>query len=196
MNSFRHFAALTAAVALAAPTLGSADSADILDRIVVTAAGFEQARAEAPGSITVITAEELQARPSANLAEALRELAGVDIDGLDARSNKTGNTSINLRGLPSEYTLILIDGRRQNVPGTVAPNAFNDSASVFFPPIAAIERIEVVRSPMSTLYGADALAGVVNIITRRTPEQWTGSVSISGLIQGDSDFGGEHTVEA
>ncbi len=191
--------ALVAATALVFPLLSvtaSADMAEITDRIVVTAAGFEQVRAEAPGSITVITAEELQARPAANLAELLSDLPGVDVDGLDARSNKTGNASINLRGLPSEYTLVLIDGRRQNVPGTVAPNAFNDSASVFFPPISAIERIEIVRSPMSTLYGADALAGVVNIITRPTPEDWTGSVSVAGLIQGDSDFGGERTVEA
>jgi len=189
-------AALSAAVSLALPAFAVAGSADIMDRIVVTAAGFEQSRAEAPGSITVITAEELQMRPAANLAELLRDLAGIDVQGLDARSNKTGNTLINLRGLPSEYTLVLIDGRRQNVPGTVAPNAFNDSDAVFFPPIAAIERIEIVRSPMSTLYGADALAGVVNIITRATPDDWTGSASVSGLIQGDSDFGGERTVEA
>lgn len=45
---------------------------------------------------------------------------------------------------------------------------------------------------MSTLYGADALAGVVNIITRRPTRKWTGSTSVSGLFQGDSEFGGEH----
>lgn len=167
-----------------------------LERIVVTAAGFEQARAVAPGSITVIDREELLSQPNANLADALRELAGIDVDGLDARSNKTGNRVISLRGLPSEYTLVLIDGKRQNVPGTIAPNAFVDSASVFFPPIEAIERIEVVRSPMSTLYGADALAGVVNIITRRPGNEWNGSVSVSTLLQGDSDFGNQRSVEA
>jgi len=172
------------------------DGSVVLDQVVVTAAGFEQARAQAPGSITVISREQLLSQPVSNLADALRNLAGIDVDGLDARSNKTGNRVISLRGLPSEYTLVLIDGRRQNVPGTVAPNAFIDSASMFFPPISAIERIEIVRSPMSTLYGADALAGVVNIITRRAAAEWTGSATVSGLVQGDSDFGGQRTIEA
>jgi outer membrane receptor for ferrienterochelin and colicins len=167
----------------------------VVEQMVVTASGFAQDRTLAPGSITVISREDLLSQPVANLADVLRNLAGIDVDGLDARSNKTGNRVVSLRGLPSEYTLVLIDGKRQNVPGTVAPNSFGDSASVFFPPLEAIERIEIVRSPMSTLYGADALAGVVNIITRQPGETWTGSASLSSVMMGDSDFGGERTLE-
>lgn len=192
-------AAPALAAALAAihgPAAIQAESGAYIDEIVVTAGGFEQRRILAPGSVTVVTRAELEALPVANLADLLRGLAGIDLDGLDARSNKTGNRTISLRGLPSEYTLVLIDGKRQNVPGTVAPNAFVDSASMFFPPLAAIERIEIVRSPMSTLYGADALAGVVNVITRRPGTEWAGSVNASGLFQNDSDFGGEHALEA
>ena len=121
---------------------------------------------------------------------------GVDIDGTDARSNKTGNRTISLRGLPAEYTLTLIDGRRQNLPGPVAPNAFNDSGVVFFPSLAMIERIEVIWVPMSTLYGADALGGVVNIITRRGEEEWRGEATLNGTIQGNRDFGGSQGLEA
>lgn len=167
------------------------DSGEIrLQDMVITASGFEQEIRDAPASISVISREELQERQVSNIADAIRGIEGVDVDGLDARSNKTGNREISLRGLPPEYTLILIDGRRQNVPGTVAPNAFTDASSAFLPPVAAIERIEIIRGPMSTLYGSDALGGVINIITRRPGEEWGGSVNLTSTFQEDSDFGG------
>ncbi|MCC5811287.1 MAG: TonB-dependent receptor [Ectothiorhodospiraceae bacterium] len=164
--------------------------------LVVTAGGTEQDVENAPASVTVITREELERRQIRNIADAIRNVEGVDVDGLDARSNKTGNRSISIRGLPPEYTLILIDGKRQNVPGTVAPNAFGDTSTAFLPPVAAIERIEVIRGPLSTLYGSDALGGVVNIITRRPGEEWGGNLTLDSTFQTDSEFGGYHTFEA
>nr|WP_242467686.1 TonB-dependent receptor [Thiocapsa imhoffii] len=169
--------------------------AEELPTLVVTAGGFEQEIIDAPASITVVTREELERQRVNSLADALRNLEGVDVDGLDARSNKTGNNSVSLRGLPSEYTLILIDGRRQNVAGNVTPNAFGDSAAVFFPPVAAIERIEVIRGPMSTLYGADALGGVVNIITRKPGADWTGTAILDTNFFSDSAFGSTTGLE-
>lgn len=167
----------------------------LLQEIVVSATGFEQTQRRAPVTISRISRQELSLAPIRSFSEAIQDLTGVDIDGTDARSNKTGNRTVSLRGLPSEYTLILIDGRRQNVPGTVAPNAFNDSGAAFFPPLAAIERIEVIRGPMSTLYGSDALGGVVNIITRRPGDGWEGEVALDGTLQTDSDFGNSGTAE-
>ncbi|TVR61221.1 MAG: TonB-dependent receptor [Candidatus Competibacteraceae bacterium] len=182
--------------AILAPILALAEETQRLSPIVVTAGGFEQAIEQAPASITVITREELETRAVTNLADALRGIEGVNVRSLDARSGKTGNQTISLRGLPSEYTLILIDGVRQNVSGTVAPNAFTDSASVFFPPVAAIDRIEVIRGPMATLYGSDAVGGVVNIITRRpSTDRWEGTVALDSTFQSDSDFGGYTTLE-
>lgn len=163
--------------------------------LVVTASGFEQDVTQAPASITVITREELQRRQITSLADALNAIEGVDTRPLDARSGKTGNQTIQLRGLPSEYTLVLINGVRQNPAATVAPNAFGDTASVFIPPIAAIERIEVIRGPMSTLYGSDALGGVVNIITRQPSDEWTGSFSVNQTFQSDERFGGQAMAE-
>ncbi len=164
--------------------------------LVVTAAGFEQEIEQAPASITIITREELEQRQVTNLAEALRGIEGVNVSPLDARDGKTGNQSISLRGLPREYTLILIDGVRQNPMGNVTPNSFNDSQSVFIPPVAAIERIEVIRGPMSTLYGSDALGGVVNIITRKpNRDAWGGSATVSRTFQSDSDFGDKTIIE-
>ena len=82
-------------------------------------------------------------------------------------TGKTGGLDISIRGMPSEYTLILIDGRRQNTAGSVTPNGFGETSTSFMPPMSAIERIEVIRGPMSTLYGSDAMGGVINIITRK-----------------------------
>lgn len=154
--------------------------------IVVTATGYEQMLIEAPASISVITRQELEKKRFASIAEALADVEGIDIgQGVD----KTGGLSISIRGMPSSYTLILIDGRRQNAAGNVTPNGFGGTSTSFMPPLAAIERIEVIRGPMSTLYGSDAMGGVVNIITRKVGQQWAGAVSFNNTLQQHSEFG-------
>lgn len=100
-----------------------------------------------------------------------------------------------MRGLPAEYTLVLIDGRRQNDTGDIGPNNFGNSQYMYMPPLAAIERIEVVRGPMSTLYGTDAIGGVVNIITRRALDRWMGDVSVAGTVQEDNQYGNDQKVD-
>ncbi|MEG1734345.1 MAG: TonB-dependent receptor, partial [Comamonas sp.] len=99
---------------------------------------------------------------------------------------------ISIRGMPSDYTLILIDGRRQNVAGDVTPNGFGAALTSFMPPVSAIERIEVIRGPMSTLYGSDAMGGVINIITRKVAKEWGGEVSIGAGIPQDSEWGNQY----
>lgn len=163
-----------------------------MEVMVVTASGFQQKLTDAPASVSVITREELQNRPYQGLADALRDLEGVDVG---AGQDKNGNISITMRGLPSDYTLILIDGRRQSDIGNIGPNNFGNSQFMYMPPIEAIERIEVVRGPMSTLYGADAIGGVVNIITRKNMDRWHGSLTTSATVQQDSQYGGDSNVE-
>ncbi len=157
-----------------------------LDELVVSAAGFEQKITDAPASISVISQEALEQSSFSNLAEALETVEGVDVR---QSTGKTGGLNISIRGLSSEYTLILIDGRRQNSPGNVTPNGFDSTSTSFIPPLSAIERIEVIRGPMSTLYGSDAIGGVVNIITRKVSDEWTGSVTLEHTFQEDRDFG-------
>lgn len=84
---------------------------------------------------------------------------------------------------------MLIDGRRQNAAGNVTPNGFGETSNNFMPPLSAIERIEVVRGPMSTLYGSDAMGGVINIITRKVADEWAGSVTLDHTFQEDGDYG-------
>ncbi len=154
--------------------------------IVVTAAGFEQKITNAPASISVVSREMLEEKRFGSLAEALVDVEGVDV-GLPA--GKTGGLNISIRGMPSDYTLVLVDGRRQNSPGNVTPNGFGETSTSFLPPFSAIERIEVVRGPMSTLYGSDAMGGVINLITRKVGDRWAGTATAEATIQGDGDFG-------
>jgi len=157
-----------------------------LDTVVVTASGFEQDIKSAPASISVITREDLEEKSFSDLAGALRDVEGIDVRGA---TGKTGNLNISIRGMPSDYTLVLIDGRRQNTAGDVTPNGFGDSATGFIPPISAIERIEVIRGPMSTLYGSDAMGGVINIITRKVSNEWGGSATLESQFEQNSDAG-------
>lgn len=157
-----------------------------LNDTVVSASGFEQKITEAPASISVISREDLQQKRYNNLAQALGDVEGIDIG---QGTGKTGGLNISIRGMPSQYTLILIDGRRQNAAGNVTPNGFNETSTSFMPPLSAIERIEVIRGPMSTLYGSDAMGGVINIITRKVAKEWTGSLTQDYTYQEDRDFG-------
>ncbi len=97
----------------------------VLGDTVVSAAGYEQKITDAPASISVVSGEELQKKRYSNLAQALE-----DVEGIDVRqgTGKTGGLNISIRGLPSDYTLILIDGRRQNTAGNVTPNGFNETS--------------------------------------------------------------------
>ncbi|MEH6643147.1 TonB-dependent receptor [Vreelandella glaciei] len=183
---------LTSAIALATLSTGAhAQEATQLNKIVVSASGFEQALVDAPASISVITREELERTRVTSIADALRDVEGVDVGG---QVGKTGGSNISIRGMPSDYTLILIDGRRQNAAGSVTPNGFGETSTSFFPPVSSIERIEVIRGPMSTLYGSDAMGGVINIITRRVGREWTGSVGIENTFNQDRDFGDRREI--
>lgn len=157
-----------------------------LEEVVVTASGFEQRISQAPASISVIPRAEIEEIRAVSLAEILNNVEGVDTG---AAVGKTGGQTINIRGMGSDYTLVLIDGRRQNTAGSVTPNGFGETSSSFMPPVSAIERVEVVRGPVSTLYGSDAMGGVVNIITRKIGDSWHGSATAHYTIQGDDEFG-------
>lgn len=157
-----------------------------LEEVVVTAAGFEQRITQAPASISVIPRAEIEETRATSIAEILTSVEGVDVG---AAVGKTGGQTINIRGMGSDYTLILIDGRRQNTAGSVTPNGFGETSTSFLPPVSAIDRIEVVRGPVSTLYGSDAMGGVVNIITRKVGDVWGGAVTANYTLQGDDAFG-------
>lgn len=187
------FMASTHAFAQASTTAQTATSAaPILQKVVVSAAGYEQKITDAPSSISVVTAEELAERPYTTLLDAVRDLEGVDVG---ETRDKTGQGTISMRGMGSDYTLILVDGKRQNNHGDIYPNSFGGNQFGHVPPLDAIERVEVIRGPASTLYGADAMGGVINIITKKVTDKWQGSVSHSRTQQTDDSFGEDITTD-
>ena len=157
------------------------DDYTTLDTSVVSAAGYAQDTREAPASVSVITEKELATKPVTDLGSAIGDVPGVDIS-----TNKMGAADISIRGFGSSYTLILVDGRKQNTSGSMINNGF-DPGRVFMPPVGAIERIEVIRGPASTVWGSDAVGGVVNIITKKHPDKFTGSISVERTQFDDDD---------
>lgn len=164
----------------------------VIEQVVVTATGFEQKITDAPASISVISRAELETRPYMTLLDAVRDLEGVDIG---ETRDKTGQGTISLRGMGSDYTLILINGRRQNNHGDIYPNSFGGNQFNHIPPLDSIERIEVIRGPASTLYGADAMGGVINIITKRSLDRWRGSITVARTFESNDEYGDDTTVD-
>ncbi|STA74061.1 Iron-regulated outer membrane virulence protein, putative [Campylobacter lari] len=149
-----------------------------LDESVISASGYEQDLVDAPASISVITKEKLQTQPIKDIGEAIADIPGVDIT-----MNKTGTYDFSIRGFSSAYTLVLIDGKRQSVANGFYENGFSGSESGYLPPSSMIERIEVIRGPASTLYGSDAVGGVINIITKKNPDKVEASIEFNTLLQ-------------
>jgi outer membrane receptor for ferrienterochelin and colicins len=190
-------AASALVLVMAVPGAGHAESYEDqpttqVDDIVVTAAGYAQKLVDAPASISVISQEQLTQRPYITLLDAVRDLEGVDIG---ETRDKTGQGTISMRGMGSDYTLILINGRRQNNHGDIYPNSFGGNQFNHIPPLDAIERVEVIRGPASTLYGADAMGGVINIITKRSPDRWAGSLTVSHSIESEDAYGDDRSID-
>lgn len=186
----RHFSSrlLASIVCMTPPLAGRAQAVEapvVLSPVVVTATGVEQELADAPASISVVTREELEKRSFRDLTDALGSIEGVAVTGI------SNEKDIYIRGMPGAYTLLLVDGKRQSTRDARV-NGNSGFEQSFIPPLAAIERIEVVRGPMSSLYGSDAMGGVINIITRRVPNQWQGSLGLDYTAQQHDDAGNSH----
>jgi outer membrane receptor for ferrienterochelin and colicins len=184
--------ALSLAVPMFVLNFAHANDVELEAVKVVSAAGYEQKITDAPASISVITKEELQKRSYTNLLDAVRETEGIDIG---ETRDKTGQGSVSIRGMGGDYTLLLIDGKRQNNVGDLYPNNFGGNQQNHIPPLEMIERIEVIRGPMATLYGADAIGGVVNIITKKISNEWVASATVSQTIQTNDAFGDDRTLD-
>lgn len=126
--------------------------------VIVTATRTAQTVDDSLASVQVITADDIRQSQARDVAELLRFEAGIEV----ARSGGPGQqTSVFLRGTESNHTLLLIDGVKVN-NGTDGAAAWQNIDP------AMIERIEIVRGPMSSLYGSEAIGGVIQIFTRRT----------------------------
>ena len=154
---------------------------------VMSVTGYKQDMQESPASISVIDALEIENKGYLNVAEIVQDLPGVFITG--GPSRKGGSTDISIRGMSSKHVLILVNGKPQSSRQAFS-NGFGQGADFnWLPPTAAIERIEVIRGPMSSLYGSDALGGVINVITKEGEPYWNGKLSAEAVLQKDGDAG-------
>lgn len=150
-----------------------------LDRISVTAAGYEQNIKDAPATISVISAEEIKARSYTDITDVLKNVPGIHVQGGGVEQ------SIMIRGMGADYTLFLVDGKPMQDNQAFGLNGAQAGTPInFLPPLEAIERIEVIRGPASSLYGSSAMGGVVNVITRKVRNDFGGSLSAEYVKSG------------
>ena len=172
---------LTALIAPSAAFAQGTEASTVLDEIIITAGGFEQNVKNAPASVTVISGDELAKGDIRTLSDALKGVQGVVTTGI------ANEEDISIRGLPGAYTLILVDGKRQGTRESRTNGSAGFEQS-FMPPVSAIERIEVVRGPMSSLYGSDAMGGVINVITKPVSDSWSGEVTLEASTPQDNKY--------
>ena len=137
-----------------------------LDEVVVTATRTENKLADTPANVTVITAEKMADRHYVDVAEALKDIPGANVESGGIGSDQK---RIKLNG--DDRVLVLVDGRRVNFDaGTAYARSSYDLNML--PDISNIERIEVVKGHGGALYGSDAVGGVVNIITKKVDHNY------------------------
>lgn len=164
--------AAAVAATLSFPALAVAQQANNdedkgVERIEVTGSRIKQVDMETSSPITVITAEDIEISGEPTVADVLNNAAVNSfgswrgVSGYGSGASATSN--VNMRGLGPSYTLVLLDGRR--MPGTSSSSgAAADTSRI---PMAIVERIEILREGASAVYGSDAVAGVINIITKK-----------------------------
>jgi vitamin B12 transporter len=169
-----HLAAAFAALTLPDATLAQ-EPARALPETVVTATGIPTDPARLAAGVTVIDRRIIEERGYGTLAEALSAVPGLRL----VQSGGSGQSaSAFVRGTNSNHVLVLRDGVPVNDPST--PNGlFNFGDDI----LDDIERIEIIRGPLAGIYGSAAIGGVINLITRRGGERFTGAISGSGGTQ-------------
>ena len=150
-----------------------AESIHNLKDILVTASRTPLSSQQTGSSFTIINADQIAQRQAVHVSDLLRSIPGIAV----SRSGGIGaQTSIRLRGAEADQTLVLIDGIEANDPATGSGFDFAHMLT------SDIERIEIIRGPQSSLWGSDAMAGVINIITKTAGEGST----LTGLLEGGS----------
>lgn len=179
---------LAPAITLAQTGPDGSDAKD-LDKVVVTATKHAQALRTAPATVTVIDRSEISQRPSADLLDVVQEVPGITL----APRQVGGRKTFSIRGLEGKHTLTLIDGRRISASDDVAGHS---DYQYGWMPLSAIEQVEIIRGPLSALYGSEALGGVVNMISRWPKERWEGQFNLGGEYADNSTGGNGNKAAA
>jgi len=160
-----------------------------IDPVVVVASIAPQPADHATGTVSVIEREEIERGHYTSVVDVLRQVPGIHIEQPGPRG---GRASIYTRGLDPNHTLILIDGVRMNDPTNNRGGSYDLSTL----DVAGVERIEIVRGPTSAVHGSDAIAGVLDIVTRPVGEKSEWVLDASGGRWGNYRFSGEARARA
>ena len=163
------FSKISLASCVGAAALAQAQVAESPEPIVVTATRIPTPEAEVASSITVVTADDIEARQLRTLPDLLQQVPGLNVV---QTGGPGGQTSVFMRGTNSNHTKVLVDGIDLSDPSNPT-GAFDFSQFL----TQDIEKVEILRGPQSGLYGADAIGGVINIITKsgQGPAQFNAS---------------------
>ncbi|MBV6424614.1 MAG: Vitamin B12 transporter BtuB [Steroidobacteraceae bacterium] len=144
----------------------AADSTGDIDTVVVTGSRIRRVDAETASPVLTISADEIAKTGVTTMGDVLQRLptvAGAATNPTVNNGGGTGESNVELRGLGAQRTLVLVDGRRVGVYG----NTQTSAVDINMLPMNMIERVEVLKEGAGAIYGSDAIAGVVNFITRR-----------------------------
>ncbi len=150
-----------------APNLSKAqqDSVRQLNEVVITATKFPKSLSETGKVLTIIDEDQIRRSAGKDITQLLNDQVGLVVNG--ANSNPGKDKSVYLQGAKNEYTIILLDGVPLNDPSGVSGGAYD----LRLISLDQVERIEILKGSQSTLYGSDAIAGVINIITKNGGEK-------------------------
>jgi len=170
-------------VALAAmmPEAKAQQQATETQEVVVTGSRIKNADVAAANPITVLSTADIEQTKAASIEDIFQHTVGVDFNGGTNTSNNNGGggaSNIGMRNLGPQRTLILIDGQRM-IPSLGAAPDLNAI------PLSMIDRVEVLRDGASSVYGADAIGGVVNLITKKHADGMTADVFVGTSGHGD-----------
>ena len=173
----------------AAPAMALAQTADsAVEELVVTGTNIRGASAKGFNPVQVIGAEEVKTSGKVTVADLLRSISANTGNATNETSNSgwaSGSAGIGLRGLSQKNTLVLLNGRRVANYGFPANGLSDTFVNLNALPLVAVQRMEVLKDGASAIYGSDAVAGVVNIITRQNFQGLEG-----GATFGTADEGG------
>jgi iron complex outermembrane receptor protein len=150
--------------------------------ITVTGSTIERKTLTTPAPLTILNREDLQASGRSTVGDIIQSLPAQS-NAINAQANNggDGSTRVNIRGLGTARTLTLLNGRRMVAGG----NGANASVDLNTIPLAVIERVEVLKDGASSIYGSDAVAGVVNVITRTDFDGTEAALYTGGTQRGD-----------
>lgn len=162
--------------------------------IVVTGSNIKRSGSDAPNPVQIISREELETSSKVTVADVLRSVSANTGNATNETSNSgwsAGSAGIGLRGLSQKNTLVLLNGRRLANYGFPANGLSDTFVNLNALPMVAVERIDVLKDGASAVYGSDAVAGVVNIVTRQNYQGFEAGGSV-----GTTDAGGLDTQRA